>query len=182
MFKVFFCDSINLCYSISVKQRNTKKKSSIKQTRIYNYLHHNCRCSSPANVLRGGRKFDNEGRTTHAAEEVNKYFNNGDHGISIDSGWEMTSQPPLLAPSSTQIPQCPPPPWTPRTDDENNRYTFNYYSLYYYYYLNFTHYTMALVITPTVASILNHYQYSRTIEVIRGDPLVVLENQQTTAV
>lgn len=86
----------------------------------------------------------------------------------------MTSQPPLLAPSSTQIPQCPPPPWTPRTDDENNRYTFNYYSLYYYYF--------TLVITPTVASILNHYQYSRTIEVIRGDPLVVLENQQTTAV
>ena len=34
---------------------------------------------------------------------------------------------------------------------------------------------ITLVITPTITSIQNHYQYSRIIEVIRGDPLVVLE-------
>ena len=84
--KFFFVTPLIYVTQLVSNKEIQKKKSSIKQTRIYNYLYHNCRCSSPANVLRGGRKFDNEGRTTHAAEEVNKYFNNGDHGISIDSG------------------------------------------------------------------------------------------------
>ena len=179
MFKVFFCDSINLCYSISVKQRNTKKKSLIKQTRLYNYLHHNCRCSSPANVLRGGRKFERRpNKHTRRKESIN------------------TSTTEIMGSVSTRDERWP----------ANHLYwhllVLKSLSVHHLHghqgrmmkitgiHSTTTHYTttttwilhITLVITPTVASILNHYQYSRTIEVIRGDPLVVLENQQTTAV